>query len=111
VFQLADGRAWTGEAVRHHFEAARGRCADVLAENAGVRFHDLRHTYASFLVHRGQPIQTVSRILGHRSLHMTMRYAHLYAEDRQRAAVAVGEELALGKVEAAKGTSGGTNGA
>jgi integrase len=111
VFQLADGRAWTGEAVRHHFEAARSRCKDVLAENAGVRFHDLRHTYASFLVHRGQPIQTVSRILGHRSLHMTMRYAHLYAEDRQRAAVAVGEELALGKVEAAKGTSGGTNGA
>jgi integrase len=41
------------------------------------RLHDLRHTYASRLVQRDVPLLTVSRLLGHASLKMTMRYAHL----------------------------------
>lgn len=52
-----------------------------------LRIHDLRHTYASRLVQRGVPLVTVSQLLGHASLAMTLRYSHLATEDL-RAAVA-----------------------
>jgi integrase len=52
-----------------------------------VRFHDLRHTYASWLVEAGVPLHTVGALLGHSSPTMTARYAHL-APDTLAAAVA-----------------------
>lgn len=41
------------------------------------RFHDLRHTYASWQAMSGMPMPTLQRLLGHKSLNMTLRYSHL----------------------------------
>jgi len=43
---------------------------------ADFRFHDLRHTFATRLVQRGVHIYKVQRLLGHKTQHMTQRYAH-----------------------------------
>ena len=51
------------------------------AKLGDLHLHDLRHTYASRLVQLGVPILTVSKLLGHATLRMTMRYSHLANED------------------------------
>lgn len=47
------------------------------AQVGHVRVHDLRHTYASWLLQAGVPLAEVGRLLGHQSPLTTQRYAHL----------------------------------
>jgi integrase len=47
------------------------------------RFHDLRHSAASFLAMNGATLQEIAEILGHKSIQMTMRYSHLCVEHKQ----------------------------
>jgi integrase len=56
------------------------------------RFHDLRHTCAAWLVSAGVPLSEVRDLLGHSTVTMTERYAHL-APERVRNAVAVLDEV------------------
>jgi Phage integrase family len=85
VFRKRDGRGWGN--IRTAFEAA---CRE--AKVTDFRFHDLRHTCASWLVMKGRSLKEVQEILGHREFSMTLRYAHL-SPDRLRDAVASLEHI------------------
>jgi integrase len=60
---------------------------------AGVRLHDLRHSFASFLVNKGVSLYVVQGLLGHTQPRMTQRYAHLAQETLSNAAEVVGATI------------------
>jgi integrase len=53
---------------------------------ADVRLHDLRHSFASFVVNSGEDLYEVQKLLGHSNPRTTQRYAHLSRERLARAA-------------------------
>lgn len=67
--------------VRSTFESACRR-----ADITNVRFHDLRHTFATNLVMQGVDLVTVKEILGHSTIEMTVRYSHP-SDERKMTAV------------------------
>jgi site-specific recombinase XerD len=56
------------------------------AELPHLRLHDLRHSFASFLVNGGRTLYEVQQILGHSDAKVTQRYAHLSTKTLQEAA-------------------------
>ena len=78
VFHDKDGNPF--KELKNGFASALRR-----AGIAKFRFHDLRHTFASYLVMSGVDIVTVSKLLGHKSLQITMRYSHLRPAHQKQA--------------------------
>ncbi len=71
--RLLRGRHWFEPAIRE-------------AEVKDFTWHCLRHTFASRLVMAGVDLRTVQQLMGHKTIQMTVRYAHL-APEHQMAAV------------------------
>lgn len=82
-------KAWNGQPTLENYVFPGrngGRMTDIksafnkLIQDSKIvdfRLHDLRHTFASNLVMRGVPLNTVRQLLGHKDIKMTLRYAHL----------------------------------
>ncbi|MCK5613687.1 site-specific integrase [Candidatus Pacearchaeota archaeon] len=68
--------AVTPDVLRNEFEAAR----EVL-KLKHIRFHDLRHSYASFLAQAGANLHLIGEAMGHSTPSMTARYSHLVKEN------------------------------
>lgn len=50
-----------------------------------VSFHTLRHTFASWLALQGESLLTIRELLGHKTLEMVKRYAHLVPDEKKKA--------------------------
>ena len=85
--EVARPDAQVGDRVKDIKGSFRRACNEAGIEN--FRIHDLRHTFASWLVMGGVSIFKVSRLLRHSSVTETERYAHL-APDHLHEAAAIG---------------------
>jgi integrase len=83
VFCHLDGQR-LGERITDIKKSFAGACRRAGIED--FRIHDLRHTFASWLVMEGTPLTEVRDLLGHTTVRMTERYAHL-APDNLKSAI------------------------
>ncbi len=99
---------WTGERcqdIREAFRAACERAEIPCGKKEGLTFHDLRHIAAYNLV-KVTDIVTASKILGHSSILMTMRYVHPTDTDKREAIEKASEKLFQGRQFPVNGKSG-----
>lgn len=75
VFCDLDGRPFTHRVATRMLWRALKRVGLRL-----VGWHSLRHTFASQLAMAGAPLKAIQELLGHATIQMTMRYAHLSPE-------------------------------
>ncbi len=84
VFCQPDGQPLTASMTEHRLSRAVRR-AGISREQGRITWHDLRHTCSSHLAMRGVPLKVIQELMGHATIEMTMRYAHLAPEARQSA--------------------------
>ena len=63
------------------------------ADLDGVRLHDLRHSFASRALALGEGLPMIGRLLGHRKVQTTARYAHLARDGERASAAKVGDSI------------------
>jgi len=73
VFCKEDGSAIDAHHIYRDFHIAQKRAGFTKT----IRFHDLRHTFASHFMMKGGNLYDLQKILGHTTIKMTERYAHL----------------------------------
>jgi site-specific recombinase XerD len=84
VFCLKDGQPLTEGKMKQPLRRALQR-AGISREEGRIGWHDLRHTYASHLATRGVPLKVIQELMGHITIEMTERYAHLSPDTRREA--------------------------
>jgi len=81
--------------VKREFQPALAR-----AQLRQIRFHDLRHTYASLLINNSENIKYIAEQMGHASVQITLdRYGHLFPNVRREAVLRLEKTLFPSKVE------------
>lgn len=67
------------QSIKKSFHSATAK-----AQIEDFKFHDLRHTFASHFIMQGGDLLTLKEILGHSSLKMVLRYAHLASAHKRK---------------------------
>lgn len=81
--------AKTGRMLTHGFNNTTWKKTLKRAGITKLRWHDLRHTFASRLAQKGVPLQVIKELLGHSTLQMVLRYAHLQQQNLRDAVAAL----------------------
>jgi integrase len=108
-------KAWQRQTVLLHLRRAVTACGDDApadrrlpeSKRTDLRFHDLRHTTASLLAASGVPLFDIAKILGHRRIETTMRYAHFAPESGRKAIDGLDVALTTPTVPATVAKAGG----
>jgi len=74
-----------------------GKRRELIRYRPNVRIHDLRHTFASHLVSRGESLHVVGKLLGHTQPQTTYRYAHVDDEALRKASNRFADGVQIGK--------------
>jgi integrase len=74
VFLYRDGTPMTGDRLHHEWCDVR-----TAAGLVNFRWHDFRHSCASFLAQHGSTLLEIGSVLGHKRAQTTLKYAHLVA--------------------------------
>ena len=94
AFEGALARAGLSERIELPYTDRRGRPRVRLRWRPRVRFHDLRHTFATMVQAGLGDLRVTQALLGHADIRMTLRYAHL-SDARLRDAVALAASTSL----------------
>ncbi len=80
-----------GNGATGHLREVRKTWASIKREAkiTDCRLHDLRHTFASFLVSNGKSLEMIGAMLGHSQMQTTKRYAHLRDDPLKEAAESI----------------------
>ncbi len=84
--------------LNHYWERVRER-----ADLAGVRRHDLRHSFTSRALALGESLSMIGRLLGHNKIDTTARYAHLARDSIKASSARVADNIGA---DILKGTPG-----
>jgi integrase len=89
----AAAHLFTGHRGGRSFPQAAWKCACRAAGLSDFRFHDLRHSAASYLAMNGATLAEIAEVLGHLTLQMVKRYAHLSPQHTSAVVARMNEQI------------------